>query len=516
MVTNTKDNLSDEFPDFAAFPNFTDFTGYLVGYILVEDTQNRRKLISNKTGEIFDFPFNYQPQLTENNGKIVVVSDDKLAQEGQCFPQNLGVVTINGRLITPCINAGISIADAQIGTYFVRQDTLAKVSERGYEASDSLVISDKNWFWYNIEGKRIYNEPFRYPINFDKGLGIGMQGELFGIFRSDGRIIAPPQYVDIRRTQTSDFFYLFRNQGLTVTASLKNRQGKTLVEEERYDGISSFYGRYALVSSARKIGLIDTLGNEIITPQELSMTNTSNLLDSINLFNKELYIKAKLLKDYDPSLIYSNLLTMPLDFPYGVSDTLISASLRNTVDHLILDKIKDNVIWRANDVKIERSKSNVGNFYFKDDNMCGSGRMSEDELRSHICSRLIATEKTVAFTLSKKRSYGSERFAFYNFYKKNNLWQELKINDLLSIRGEKHAQLNGLLIQKIKALHDAEIDCRDTSIFLETVENRFLLTKDGLDFHFDSQKSDRYSDDTKFVIVSFTWAELQPFLKMRL
>jgi hypothetical protein len=119
----------------------------------------------------------------------------------------------------------------------------------------------------------------------------------------------------------------------------------------------------------------------------------------------------------------------------------------------------------------------------------------------------------VAFILNKKRAYGSERFSFSNFYKKNNLWQELKINDLLSIQGEKYALLNGLLIQKIKALHDAEIDCRDTSIFLETVENRFLLTKDGVDFHFDSQKQ---GNDEKFVIVSFTWAELQPFLKMRL
>jgi hypothetical protein len=82
---------------------------------------------------------------------------------------------------------------------------------------------------------------------------------------------------------------------------------------------------------------------------------------------------------------------------------------------------------------------------------------------------------------------------------------------LITIQKEKYAVFNNLLIQKIKALKDINIDCRDPSLFLKTVENRFLLNKDGIDFHFNSQTHGK-----DLVIVSLTWAELEPFLKMRL
>ena len=496
----------------------TNYQNYTDGYVLVEDVQKHRKLVSTETGKITDFPFDFRLRLTENNCQILVVSDDNLSRGEYEYAQNLGVVTVDGRLLTPCINSGISIADTQIGTYFVRRDTPVTGFNFSFRRvrSDTLTDSDNNWFLYNKEGKLIDNEPFRYPINFEKGLGIGMKGESFGIFSPNGSIIVPPQYANIRRHERTGFYYLFRNQGLTVTASLKNQEGKTLVEEGRYDRISSFYGQYALVRSEKKIGLIDALGKEIVALQDLFTTNNNNLLDSLGIFNKGIETNVKLLNDGVLRLsedVLFQLLDLPVLFygKYSLDSLNLSSTLRNTVSNMILEKIQDNVLWRANDVKIERNKRNAGKYYIEHRISHGTGRSSEEEMRSYRCHRVIASEKSVSFILGKFAEYYQDNYLFSNFYRKDNRWNELKINDLLFLQGEKRGQFNDFLIQKVRALQDADIDCSNTLAFVSTVENRFLLTNDGVDFHFSSHK-----DHRDFVIVSFTWAELQPFLKMRL
>lgn len=99
---------------------------------------------------------------------------------------------------------------------------------------------------------------------------------------------------------------------------------------------------------------------------------------------------------------------------------------------------------------------------------------------------------------------------FYNFYRRNNRWEELTINDLLNIQGDKRWLINDLITRKVKALKDQQIDCSNTSAFITTVENRWQLQKEGIDFCFDSTVGGQ-----KFVVVSFSWAELLPFLKLR-
>jgi hypothetical protein len=90
----------------------TRYKDYSNGYIVVEDAQKHRKLVSTETGKITDFPFDYQLRQNYTNGKILVVSDDKLATEPLGgISQNLGVVTTDGRLLTPCVNSGVTIAD---------------------------------------------------------------------------------------------------------------------------------------------------------------------------------------------------------------------------------------------------------------------------------------------------------------------------------------------------------------------------------------------------------------------
>jgi hypothetical protein len=82
---------------------------------------------------------------------------------------------------------------------------------------------------------------------------------------------------------------------------------------------------------------------------------------------------------------------------------------------------------------------------------------------------------------------------------------------LLDIQGAKRWQMNDLVTQKVKALRDATIDCSNVSAFITQVENQWMLTKEGVDFCFHSSESYQ-----KFEVISVSWAELKPFLKMRM
>ena len=163
------------------------------------------------------------------------------------------------------------------------------------------------------------------------------------------------------------------------------------------------------------------------------------------------------------------------------------------------------MMWQAHNIKLRRGINNIGMFYMLH-RTCGTGILTEEVKLSFTGHNAVASEKTFSFALSK---YGYRAYSptFFNFYYKNNRWNELIFNDVLSIEGEKRGQLNDLLIQKVKALKDTEIDCSNTANFVGQVKEQFMLTKEGINFHFNSNNK---------AVVAFMWAELQPFLKMRL
>jgi hypothetical protein len=480
------------------------------GYILVDDEQKKRKLLSTETGVVVDFSPDYRLKIASPHCKIIVIEDVKLARTYPYTSQALGVMTDEGRLITPCVNAGISVADGKIGSYFVRKDTPTvdfwKYAHDGIYGN--LGLSDSDWFLYNAQGTLLDKTPFRFPIRFNNGLGIGVQGETYGIFRPDGSVLAPPQYKNIRQDEKTGVFYLFDNQGLTTTVSLKKADGTTFVEGGRYDGVSLFYGKYALARSAGRVGLIDTFGHEIIAPQDLLTFTKGNLMDSIALSPKELEAETAGLDWENTRFSWGKYRVPVIDFRYNKlsPDSLnLSPTLRNTLWHLILEKTHGQMMWQSHTVNVQRGQSNIGMYYMMY-RSCGTGILSEEEKLAHTGRYALASDKTLSFALNKY-GYGYYTPSFYNFYYKNNRWNELTINDLLSIEGEKQVQLNDLLIQKVKALKDVEIDCSNTANFVGQVKNQFMLTKEGINFHFNQNDK---------AIVSFTWAELQPFLKMRL
>jgi hypothetical protein len=401
-----------------------------------------------------------------------------------------------------------------------------------------LNVEDQNWLMYNGKGELLTDKPFRFPFEFKKNIAIGMNGSEFNLYNANGAIVTPfikkeksiknteggqnsptnqigtPKgFNNIRRDDETGFYALFYNQGLSPTLILTKNTSEIVVNGGRYDGISNIFGKYALVTASEKIGLIDTLGQEIIAPQDMR-TYTGNLMDSLNVVNKERY--NEWVKKRKKGICHS--VELPIasndDFIMYHPDSLsITATQRIVLWNLLLDKIRLKTIKTASDVSIvriqrERASADFLTFDFNE--------KGEIEYRHR---KIIVEDKTVSFIIESKVELGHTPPVFYNFYYRNNRWQELQINDLLQIQGEKRWQMNDLITKKVKALKDQQIACSNASAFITTVENRWMLTKNGIDFCFDSiirGNGFNIFNEGDYVSISITWAELAPFLKMKI
>ncbi len=472
---------------------------------VVEDPQKRKKLIFQETGQILDMPFRYDVHLADIKSRIMIVSDTTEA--------SFGVVSTSGKELIPCINYSIAIGDLEKSVFFVKRDTpnIQRFTDDysyGYLAinRDSLNAEDKDWIMFDGDGKQLDANSFRFPIAFVDGIGVGMQGEDFNLYKPDGSILLPfdkekklpveRNFNNIRRMKSNNFYVLYRNQGLTPTMMLTKPDGEIVVESGRYDGISAFNGAYAYVSSLGQVGLIDSFGREIVAPQDLRTTKIA-LIDSLNKNKTFLFSYAASRHDSFPSEEQLPFAFHTVDYEMHADSLKISAEQRMTLLNLMFEKALPMVIQKANTVRIPRSTLKRSASFFQEEYSSSEQSVS--------LKRLAIAENSLAFAWSNSELYAVD---FYNFKKINGRWEEKNLFDILDLQGDKRWALNDLVTKKVKALKDETIDCSNSGAFIAQVERRFMLTEKGIDFCFESENR-----SSELVIIPCTWAELGPFLK---
>jgi hypothetical protein len=505
-------------PQYERVPNASteDFT-------IVRDDQKRKKLIFYATGTVIDYPFRYQAKLGHPKSRLLFVKDST--------ENSFGVVTTDGKELLPCKNYGLALADPEANVFFVKRDTplINRYDEdyfRTYAIDrDTLNESDNNWMMHDGNANLLNTKPFRFPINFVKGVGFGMQGTIFNLYRNDGTILTPfvkgderekmtkndvytegsfVGFNNIHRNERTGFYTLFFNQGMSPTFILTKANGEIVVNRGRYDGISKFFGKYALVTASNKVGLIDTSGNEIIAPQDLR-SYTGHLMDSLDLRNKE-WQKISTYRSYSNT---SQIDPQPFAFEDNYRDfhpdsLKITTAQKAALWNLLLDKRSKYLIGTASDSRIKRATLQAtASFFNSSSSSCFGGDRK--------VARVTVAEKSIAFVLKGGEYCREGKTEFHNFYRNNGRWEALTINDLLNTQGDKRWLLNDLITQKVRALKGASIDCSNAQAFISQVENRFQLTETGIEFLFDE-----VGGWTNFVPIEFTWAELSPFLKIRL
>ncbi len=512
-------------------------------FAFVLDDQERKKVVFYETGAVVDYPFTYKLKSATAKSRVMLVKDS--------MELGFGVVSTDGKLLMPCNNYGVALGDRETSTFFVKRDTpiINRYGKKRIELfdvnPDTLNAEDKGWLMYDAAGKLMDTVPFRFPIGFVNGIGVGMQNKGFHLYKADGTILQPYEktaavdvktsevdvktsdkskisptlenkkdnytegsfsqgFNSIRRNTDLNFYALYYNQGMIPTLILTKNNGEIFVKSGRYDGISRFYGKYALVSARKNIGLIDSFGREVIPPQDLR-TYTGHFIDSLEKEERHTQLLAtqnKAFFDYENN-------RLPLGFENDQlnlhPDNLkINTEQRAALWNLMLEKCLAYTIATASDVQIPRS-------HFQENASYMSKTGFDNDVKQRYPIQIIVADKTIAFSLGEN-SYVNSELDYYNFYRRDNRWEELQLNDLLQIQGEKRQKINDLITKKVKALQDVQLDCSNASSFITQVENKWLLTKDGIDFCFVSDGS----GSKQLVIISFTWAELKSFLKVKI
>ena len=358
----------------------------------------------------------------------------------------------------------------------------------------------------NASAKPLTDKVFRYPIKFIDGVGIGAVEDKFGVWRSDGSMVLPPQYKNARFIANDERIVLYQNIGLKNWLLLVEPQtGKTLINTGRYDGISSFYGNYALISLGDKVGLVDTNGVEIIAPMSFE-NDTYNLMDSLDKARWRHQVSSK---ENAQNIAFPELpITMNYYTRKGIisPDSLgLSNALRNRVWHYLLETQAETVIERADIRKIQRARA------FKTyDQYQLYQEVTDYKRQTNTLKYLFADSIHISFTLT---SDSAAKSIFKNYWRTKTGWQTKRLSDILNLNRDNVLKINGLMREKLRKLEDKDIDCGESTSFVERTQNTFLSHAKGISFYFTSDKRDEEDYSAfHYVPVLLTWSELKPFL----
>ena len=274
----------------------------------------------------------------------------------------------------------------------------------------------------------------------------------------------------------------------------------------RYDGISEFYNHYALVSLGDKIGLVDTNGREIIAPMSLQ-NDRYNLMDSLSHALSRL---SRLSKD--------NFMDMPTAFmqiPINISGYRLSSlspdslhlpnALRNRVWHYLLETQVQRLIQRADVFKIQRAEA-FKTYYTNDVYY----EIYSSPTPTNTLRHIFVDSLHIGFALT---SDSAAKSIFKNYWQTKTGWEEKRLSDILNLNRDNILKINNLMREKIKALENKDIDCGESTSFVERAQNAFLAHGEGISFYFISGKRDNYEEYGEFhyVPILLTWAELKAF-----
>ncbi len=499
---------------------YSEYGGVKNQIKIIENQKKQRKIFYAKEGLILDFPFLKPLYWTTATCPLVILGE--YGKKTEFHVANLKT----GQFVKDIAAGGVSIGDAQNGTFFIKTNVPPLPSEDNssqlrYISNDTLVFDDNGWLMYNASGQQISKDSFRFPIKFYENVGWGMVGEKYGLWQSDGTAIAPPQYENAFRDKNTGTFAFFQNIGLKNWLVLLDKKGKMLVSTGRYDGISDFYGKYALVKNEGKLGLIDSLGNEIVPLTDLATAFDVNFRDSLNAANTA--VRLDTIFGMGQVQVVKNI---PFNLPFNIFNR---SSVNNNPDSLKLAPDMRNIVWNrlteacimpkmhtASTTKLEKAKTFKTYYPYHELPKGNNDRRGRSQML--MLFNLFVDSNRLAFSILKDTT---DKAVYYNFEKKNGAWHPLSTNALFDLHPDNTRKINDLLAQKIKNLKEADIDCGTSSSFWERAQNNYLAHKDGIVFYFLTKPNERdmyqqfqnINFEKTFVPILITWAELKPFLR---
>jgi WG containing repeat len=416
-----------------------------------------------------------------------------------------------GKRIAPTLYYHVRTQEKAPTIFFARVDTpkLAKVLIPDEIDDDTLSYRDEDWRMFDSTGRLINATPFRFPIAFQDGLGVGMQGENMGIFRTDGTALLEPRKQKIWRDDKTGFFYRYAVEGLSGTISVLDKTGKTIIASAPYEAITPFRGHYTLVKVEGKVGLIDTAGNEIVAPQDLMRYSGRALLDSflLRLSPRALLDSSNLDSARIVRFALYNDKTFDEDAPQKekADSNRIQPSLRGVVGNLVLASTLRYFMNDASSPLLNRigdRRYRGGNSYEDNDD---SKFYDYSLSTTYFGAPVVVTGKAPSIAFQMKAYPVNGVWNFNNYIFRKDHWELLQNSAFLQLVGGKRTDFYNLLVKKIKALEGVEIDCGNSADLLQQAQTQFLLQKDGIQIFLRSGDKNSYEE------IELTWAELKGF-----
>jgi hypothetical protein len=503
---------------------------------VVKDEKGNQLLI-DIDGNKRPFLQNLKVHLAQIDEGVVIVEDT--------LKKTFGVVTPDGKTILPTNFYAVSALDSSNVIWakvkrpiynIKREENKGKTKSRYeiYKEDGGYYLNsvDSGWTMYNKNGTILSKVSFAFPfkINYNHGIGIlrsSDDGKEYkaGIWRTtDGTNLLPPQYDHIFFDEFNRLYLIYKKDELGLKVGVCDTNGHILLEP-KFERMGVFNGNYALVQEGGKLGLIMRNGEYKVPPQYNAFKKTSENIESLlctfsDSINKS--VEENLNLFYQPYGFSRVLFIDDGEYIDGVKinhfDSIDNGRSR-ILKNLIIEKASEGEFIDGEFVRLERSSIEIfyKDVFQKNDYWSNLGLNST----AYQLSQIYSNPKSIGFFLGEAdirapRTCGNVSYHYkaYNFLQnEKGVWDEVHIDDLLILNPDNVFKINQLIIDKIKDLKDANIDCSNSASYFDQTKEKWRIFPEGLRFYL--SRSWYYYGYSEGVEVLLTWDELKPYLKKK-
>jgi hypothetical protein len=280
--------------------------------------------------------------------------------------------------------------------------------------------------------------------------------------------------------------------------------------------MSSFNRSYAFVETAQGLGILSKTGKYLVEPKphsiQQSVLNLMPLMDSLSEFNY--YIENYFfVQPFDSTYLYHNELS---EFKKAFNKLSIKNQL--LINNLLLEYVAPNFFLPPNRITYDRNSLPMYAVSTANDGHKTELRRLYNSILTTVphIEDVVMVPKYINFSMRERdlilfgvrRNLGNIRKSL-NFKQVNDYWTKITLDNLLNINDQNNALFLKLFTQKLSALKDTYWDCSNPLKYIELIKENFYVLEEGIQFRLFSQP---YYHEEPPILISFSWAELKPFL----
>jgi hypothetical protein len=379
---------------------------------------------------------------------------------------------------------------------------------------DTVHDSDKGWQMYDKTGRLLTNTLFEYAFEWHDSVGIGHVNGKFGLWHASGKNLVLPNYNKIWYDDFNQIYYLFELQTndnqLVGFASSKGE----MMADGLFKKMSVFNGQYAFVETAQGLGIVSKTGQFLVEPKPYSIQQS--VLKLMSLMDSSWKEQSNRSSLYGFQLPFEDYWLSP----FKISFNQLSVENQLLIHNLLIEHVAPNYFLQPNRITYERSRLRLYDPY-----NLSAAEFAPQHRPYHLHNALITkmphieavemTPKYINFSMYENdfSSHGYLQQAkiqkSLNFKRVNDHWEKVRFDNLLIINDKNNALFLKLFALKLSALKNTNLDCSDPSKYIEMIKENFYILEEGIQFRLVS-RNDFYEQTP--VVISFSWAELKPFL----